>query len=161
MCSALRTALLVPAICHVGILAYGIYARRPAAARGRAGLRRAGVSMSRVLVFGSINMDLVVETGTFPRLGKPCRERALPRMPAERARIRRWRRRASAPGSPCSAEWARDAFGTELKARLAAEGVGTRWVQRDPEGVAIGIAAITVCNADNAIVVVPGANAHA
>jgi FHS family L-fucose permease-like MFS transporter len=28
----LRTALIVPAICHVGILAYGIYARRPAAA---------------------------------------------------------------------------------------------------------------------------------
>jgi FHS family L-fucose permease-like MFS transporter len=28
---SLRTALLVPAICHVGILAYGIYARRPAA----------------------------------------------------------------------------------------------------------------------------------
>jgi FHS family L-fucose permease-like MFS transporter len=29
---SLRTALLVPAICHVGILAYGLYARRPAAA---------------------------------------------------------------------------------------------------------------------------------
>jgi FHS family L-fucose permease-like MFS transporter len=29
---SLRTALLAPAICHVGILAYGIYARRPAAA---------------------------------------------------------------------------------------------------------------------------------
>jgi FHS family L-fucose permease-like MFS transporter len=29
---SLRTALIVPAICHVGILAYGIYARRPAAA---------------------------------------------------------------------------------------------------------------------------------
>jgi FHS family L-fucose permease-like MFS transporter len=29
---SLRTALLVPAICHVGILTYGIYARRPAAA---------------------------------------------------------------------------------------------------------------------------------
>ena len=28
----LRTALIVPAICHVGILAYGVYARRPAAA---------------------------------------------------------------------------------------------------------------------------------
>ena len=26
--------------------------------------------MSRVLVFGSINMDLVVETSTFPRLGE-------------------------------------------------------------------------------------------
>src|SRR6202789_3104271 len=33
---SLRTALLVPAICHVGILAYGIYARRPAAAAARA-----------------------------------------------------------------------------------------------------------------------------
>jgi len=29
---SLRTALIVPAICHVGILAYGIYARRPATA---------------------------------------------------------------------------------------------------------------------------------
>jgi FHS family L-fucose permease-like MFS transporter len=29
---SLRTALIVPAICHVGILAYGIYARRPAVA---------------------------------------------------------------------------------------------------------------------------------
>ncbi len=29
---SLRTALIVPAICHAGILAYGIYARRPAAA---------------------------------------------------------------------------------------------------------------------------------
>jgi MFS transporter, FHS family, L-fucose permease len=27
---SLRTALIVPAICHIGILAYGIYARRPA-----------------------------------------------------------------------------------------------------------------------------------
>jgi ribokinase len=26
--------------------------------------------MSQVLVFGSINMDLVVETGTFPRIGE-------------------------------------------------------------------------------------------
>jgi FHS family L-fucose permease-like MFS transporter len=33
---SLRTALLVPAICHVGILAYGIYARRPAAAAAQA-----------------------------------------------------------------------------------------------------------------------------
>jgi FHS family L-fucose permease-like MFS transporter len=29
---SLRTALIVPAICHLGILAYGVYARRPAAA---------------------------------------------------------------------------------------------------------------------------------
>jgi len=29
---SLRAALFVPAICHLGILAYGIYARRPAPA---------------------------------------------------------------------------------------------------------------------------------
>jgi MFS transporter, FHS family, L-fucose permease len=34
--SSLRTALIVPAICHMGILAYGIYARRPAAAAAAA-----------------------------------------------------------------------------------------------------------------------------
>jgi MFS transporter, FHS family, L-fucose permease len=28
---SLRTALIIPAVCHLGILAYGIYARRPAA----------------------------------------------------------------------------------------------------------------------------------
>jgi FHS family L-fucose permease-like MFS transporter len=28
----LRTALLIPGLCHVGILLYGLYARRPAAA---------------------------------------------------------------------------------------------------------------------------------
>jgi ribokinase len=50
-----------------------------------------------------------------------------------------------------------DRFGQELKARLGAEGVVTRWVHETP-GVSTGIAAITVCNADNAIVVVPGAN---
>jgi len=33
---SLRTALLVPAICHVGILAYGIYTRRPAAVAAQA-----------------------------------------------------------------------------------------------------------------------------
>ncbi|HUA77948.1 MAG TPA: ribokinase, partial [Acetobacteraceae bacterium] len=51
-----------------------------------------------------------------------------------------------------------DSFGGELRARLEVEGVATRWVQQTP-GVASGIAAITVCDADNAILVVPGANA--
>jgi hypothetical protein len=37
--------------------------------------------------------------------------------------------------------------------------VATRWVQQTP-GFASGIASITVCDSDNAIVVVPGANAH-
>jgi ribokinase len=115
--------------------------------------------MSRVLVFGSLNMDLVVQTGTFPRLGE-----TLPGMD--------FATHAGGKGANQAVAAARlgaqvtmlgrvgaDAFGTQLKARLAAEGVETRWVHETP-GVATGIASITVCNADNAIVVVAGANAH-
>jgi ribokinase len=114
--------------------------------------------MSRVLVFGSINMDLVVETSTFPRLGET--------LPGAR-----FAAHAGGKGANQAVAAARlgaqvtmlgrvgsDAFGAELEVRLAAEGVATRWVQKTP-GFASGIAAITVCNADNAIVVVPGANA--
>jgi ribokinase len=51
-----------------------------------------------------------------------------------------------------------DSFGRELKTRLDGEGVDTRWVREAP-GTSTGVAAITVCKADNAIIVVPGANA--
>ena len=113
--------------------------------------------MSRVLVFGSLNMDLVVETSAFPRLGETLlggtfamhaggkganQAVATARLGAEVTMLGR-------VGT--------DEFGAELKARVAAEGVATRWVQETP-GVSTGIAAITVCNADNAIVVVSGAN---
>jgi ribokinase len=115
--------------------------------------------MSRVLVFGSLNMDLVVETSTFPRLGET--------LPGAS-----FATHAGGKGANQAVAAARlgaqvtmlgrvgcDAFGKELKARLAAEGVATRWVH-ETAGVSTGIAAITVCNADNAIVVVPGANAR-
>ncbi len=117
------------------------------------------MSGHRVLVFGSINMDLVVETNTFPRLGETLfgasfathaggkganQAVAAARLGVQVAMLGR-------VGS--------DAFGRELKARLATEGVATRWVHETPD-VSTGVAAITVCNADNAIVVVPGANAR-
>ena len=115
--------------------------------------------MPRVLVFGSINMDLVVETGTFPRLGETLpgtsfATHAGGKGANQAVAAARLGARVTMLGRVGS-----DAFGTELEARLAAEGVGTRWVQRT-EGVASGVAAITVCNSDNAIVVVPGANAQ-
>jgi ribokinase len=115
--------------------------------------------MPRVLVFGSINMDLVVETRAFPRLGET--------LPGASFAMH-----AGGKGANQAVAAARlgarvtmlgrvgdDAFGTELKGRLAAEGIATRWVQVTPEA-STGIASITVCNADNAIVVVPGANAR-
>lgn len=115
--------------------------------------------MGRVVVVGSINMDLVVETRAFPRLGETLigtgfamhaggkganQAVAAARLGAQVALLGR-------VGD--------DAFGRELKAGLAAEGVDTRWVS-ETAGVSTGVAAITVCDADNAIVVVAGANAR-
>ena len=52
----------------------------------------------------------------------------------------------------------KDAFGQELRTFLAAQGVDLGLVQ-DTSGAHTGTAVITVANADNTIVVVPGANA--
>jgi ribokinase len=52
----------------------------------------------------------------------------------------------------------KDAFGDELKAFLAAEGIDLSFLQQTSD-THTGTAIITVANADNTIVVVPGANA--
>jgi ribokinase len=114
--------------------------------------------MSRVLVFGSVNMDVVVETGTFPRLGETLfggsfAMHAGGKGANQAVAAARLGARVTMLGRVGA-----DTFGAELKARLAAEGVATRWVHETP-GASTGIAAITVCNADNAIIVVSGANA--
>src|SRR5262249_47695785 len=51
----------------------------------------------------------------------------------------------------------RDAFGAELRAFLSRQGVDLSLV-RETEGAHTGTAIITLANADNTIVVVPGAN---
>jgi ribokinase len=115
--------------------------------------------MSRVLVFGSINMDLVVETSTFPRLGETLLGASFATHAGGKGANQAVAAARLGAHVTMLGRVGSDAFGAELKARLAAEGVATRWVHETP-GVSTGIAAITVCNADNAIVVVPGANAR-
>src|SRR5882757_27495 len=51
-----------------------------------------------------------------------------------------------------------DAFGGELRAFLAAQGIDIAFVQETAEAHT-GTAVITLVNADNTIVVIPGANA--
>lgn len=114
--------------------------------------------MSRVLVVGSLNMDLVVATDVFPRPGETLfgtdfathaggkganQAVAAARLGAQVTMIGRV---------------GRDAFGREMKAGLAAEGIVTDWVS-ETDTHASGIAVITVYKSDNAILVVPGANA--
>jgi ribokinase len=115
--------------------------------------------MSRVLVFGSVNMDLVVETSTFPRLGETLPGASFATHAGGKGANQAVAAARLGATVTMLARVGGDAFGSELKGRLAAEGVATRWVRETP-GVSTGVAAITVCNADNAIVVVAGANAR-
>jgi len=115
--------------------------------------------MSRVLVFGSLNMDLVVETNTFLRLGETLAGASFATHAGGKGANQAVAAARLGANVTMIGRVGADQFGVELKARLAAEGVVTRWVQETP-GVSTGIAQITVCNADNAIVVVSGANAR-
>jgi ribokinase len=112
--------------------------------------------MPRVLVVGSINMDLVVETKTFPRLGETFTGAAFATHPGGKGANQAVAAARLGATVTMLGRVGSDAFGHELKDGLAHEGIDTRWVLETP--VSTGIAAITVCDADNAIIVVPGAN---
>jgi ribokinase len=112
--------------------------------------------MARVVVVGSINMDLVTQTDVFPRLGETLFGRRFAQYPGGKGANQ------AVAAARLGAEVAligcvgADAFGEQMKAILAREGVDTRWVSTGRE--ATGIASITLAAGDNAIVVVPGAN---
>ena len=99
--------------------------------------------MSRVLVFGSLNMDLVVETGTFPRLGETLPGESFATHSGGKGANQAVAAARLGANVTMLGRVGADQFGTELKGRLATEGVDTHWIQETP-GVSTGIAAITV-----------------
>jgi ribokinase len=113
--------------------------------------------MPRVVIVGSINMDVVVETDTFPRLGETLIGKAFATHPGGKGANQAVAAARLGATVTMFGRVGADAFGRDLKAGLAHEGIDTRWIRETPE-VSTGTAAITLCNADNAIIVVPGAN---
>jgi len=116
--------------------------------------------MARILVYGSVNMDLVVTTATFPRPGETVAGEAFATVPGGKGAnqaVACARLGGAATFAGCLGE---DAFGAELLAGLAREGVDTRYLRREP-GVASGVALIIVeRSGQNSIVVAAGANAR-
>ena len=113
--------------------------------------------MKSVLVIGSINMDLVVETGQFPSPGETVlglRFKTFPGGKGANQAVAARRLGARVAMIGCVGD---DAFGLELIQTLKNEGVDTRHVRIASE-MTTGVASITVSQAENAIVVVPGAN---
>ncbi|MEV4413935.1 ribokinase [Catellatospora sp. NPDC049609] len=114
---------------------------------------------ARVVVVGSANMDLVVETPTLPRPGETVLGDGFLAVPGGKGANQAVA--AARAGADCHFLGAvgLDAFGDELKGCLAAAGVGLDGLRRvaGPSGVAL----IAVdAAAENLIVVAPGANAH-
>ncbi|WP_024303633.1 ribokinase [Pseudogulbenkiania sp. MAI-1] len=113
--------------------------------------------MPKIVVVGSINMDLVSLCGRFPAPGETLiGERFFTCHGGKGANQAVAARRLGAEVMLVG-RVGDDGFGRELLAGLRQEGVDMRHVAVTP-GVASGVATITVSGGENAIVVVPGAN---
>ncbi|BCL76053.1 ribokinase [Jeongeupia sp. HS-3] len=113
--------------------------------------------MTKVLVVGSINMDLVVGTAKFPRLGETLFGEHFATYPGGKGANQAVAAARLGAQVTMIGRVGDDAFGQQMLATLGAEGIDTRWIGISATA-ATGIAAITVCDGDNAILVIPGAN---
>jgi ribokinase len=113
--------------------------------------------MARVFVAGSINMDVVATAERHPRVGETVAGREVLYFPGGKGANQAVA--AAKLGAPTTliGRLGKDAFSDELKAFLTTQGVDLSFVQTTPD-VHSGTALITIANADNTIVVIPGAN---
>src|SRR5258707_8392603 len=116
--------------------------------------------MGRVFVAGSINMDVVATAERHPRIGETVTGDAVLYFPGGKGANQAVA--AAKLGAPTTliGRLGKDAFGDQLKTFLAAQGVDLSFVQQTSEAHT-DTALITIANADNTIVVIPGANALA
>jgi ribokinase len=113
--------------------------------------------MGKVFVAGSINMDVVATAERHPKIGETVAGREVLYFPGGKGANQAVS--AAKLGAPTTliGRLGNDAFGRELKAFLAAQGIDLRFVQETADAHT-GTAIITLANADNTIVVIPGAN---
>jgi ribokinase len=111
----------------------------------------------RVIVAGSLNMDLVVETPSLPRAGETIMGSAFHTLPGGKGlnqAVAAARLGARVAMIGCVGE---DAFGARLLEVIRAEAVDASGVRRT-SAAPTGIAQIVVSRGENSIVVVAGAN---
>jgi ribokinase len=114
--------------------------------------------MGRVFVAGSINMDVVATADRHPKIGETVAGKTVHYFPGGKGANQAV---ASAKlGTPTTliGRLGTDAFGQQLRTFLAAQAVDLAHV-KDTAEARTGTAIITIADADNTIVVVPGANA--
>jgi ribokinase len=114
--------------------------------------------MGRVFVAGSINMDVVATADRHPQVGETVAGNAVLYFPGGKGANQAVAAAKLGASSTLIGRLGKDAFGQALRAFLAAEAVDLAFV-KDTADAHTGTALITIANADNTIVVVPGANA--
>jgi ribokinase len=113
--------------------------------------------MGRVIVAGSINMDVVATAERHPRIGETVAGTSVDFFPGGKGANQAVAAAKLGARTRLVGRLGKDVFGEQLRAFLAAQGVDVSLV-RDTAATPSGTALITVANADNTIVVVPGAN---
>jgi ribokinase len=114
--------------------------------------------MGRVFVAGSINMDVVATADRHPKVGETVAGRQVLYFPGGKGANQAVAASRLGTRTTLVGRLGKDAFGAELSAFLAAQGVDLGYVQETAEAHT-GTAIITVAAADNTIVVIPGSNA--
>jgi ribokinase len=114
--------------------------------------------MGRVFVAGSINMDVVATADRHPRIGETVAGNAVLYFPGGKGANQAVSAAKLGASTTLIGRLGKDAFGDQLRAFLGAQGVDLSFVRETAEAHT-GTAIITVADADNTIVVVPGANA--
>lgn len=113
--------------------------------------------MGRVFVAGSINMDVVATAERHPQVGETVAGSAVLYFPGGKGANQAVAAAKLGVTTSLIGRLGKDAFGTDLSAFLRAQEVDIDLVAETPE-VHTGTAIITLANADNTIVVIPGAN---
>jgi ribokinase len=113
--------------------------------------------MGRVVVAGSINMDVVATAERHPRVGETVFGKDVLYFPGGKGANQAVAAAKLGATTALIGRLGKDAFGAELRAFLAGQGVDLSWM-RETDGAHTGTAIITLADADNTIVVVPGAN---
>jgi ribokinase len=114
--------------------------------------------MGRVFVAGSINMDVVATADRHPQLGETVAGSGVLYFPGGKGANQAVAATRLGASTTLIGRLGQDAFGDELKTFLLAQGIDVSFV-RPTAKTHTGTAIITVANADNTIVVIPGANA--
>src|SRR5260221_519346 len=114
--------------------------------------------MGRVFVAGSINMDVVATADRHPHIGETVAGQAVLYFPGGKGANQAVAAAKLGATTTLIGRLGRDAFGDELKTFLTAQGLDLSFVQTTKEAHP-GTALLTIANADNPIVVLPGANA--